>query len=228
MASLVPSSCACGASSSAAPISPASEIRGLGDGGSALPQGLPTRIKLVMLGATGVGKSCLALRFAKGVFAPAAPTIGAAFLSRTATLPSGLRLRYEIWDTAGQERYQSLAPLYYRGAQAAAVVYDITSRESFDKVRYWAAQLAAHAPPDMVVVLVGNKSDLCAQRAVKEEEGRDLADSAGYLFLEASALSGANVADVFEGLAEQLAGGLPLSTPAEQPPLAEPYGVAAG
>lgn len=97
------------------------------------------RVKLVLLGDSGVGKSCIVLRFVRGQFdANSKVTVGAAFLSQTVSLPdASTTVKFEIWDTAGQERYASLAPLYYRGASAAAVVYDITSPESFQKARFW-------------------------------------------------------------------------------------------
>jgi hypothetical protein len=119
-------------------------LRGLeGDAAAAAAAGADTsrnvRVKLVLLGDSGVGKSCIVLRFVRGQFdANSKVTVGAAFLSQTVSLPDATTtVKFEIWDTAGQERYASLAPLYYRGASAAAVVYDITSAESFQKARFW-------------------------------------------------------------------------------------------
>uniref|UniRef100_A0A452YAZ4 Ras-related protein RABF1 n=1 Tax=Aegilops tauschii subsp. strangulata TaxID=200361 RepID=A0A452YAZ4_AEGTS len=96
------------------------------------------KVKLVLLGDSGVGKSCIVLRFVRGQFDPTSKvTIGASFLSQTLALEDSTTVKFEIWDTAGQERYAALAPLYYRGAGAAIVVYDITSAESFNKAQYW-------------------------------------------------------------------------------------------
>ncbi|CAK9159660.1 unnamed protein product [Ilex paraguariensis] len=96
------------------------------------------RVKLVLLGDSGVGKSCIVLRFVRGQFDPTSKvTIGASFLSQTIALQDSTTVKFEIWDTAGQERYAALAPLYYRGAAVAVVVYDITSPESFTKAQYW-------------------------------------------------------------------------------------------
>ncbi|GLC77750.1 hypothetical protein PLESTF_001063800 [Pleodorina starrii] len=175
--------------------------------------GLPPHVKLVLLGDSGVGKSCLALRFKHGCFDPGCrTTVGAAFTAATVTVPgSGATCKLEIWDTAGQERYMSLAPLYYRGAHAAAIVYDITERRTLAKAQYWLEELRRYAGHSMVLMLVGNKSDLVSQRQVGEEEGRQLADSIGALFVESSAASGSNVAEVFEGVAGRLAGGMPVS-----------------
>ncbi|KAF6261274.1 ras-related protein RHN1-like protein [Scenedesmus sp. NREL 46B-D3] len=141
-------------------------------------------------------------------------TVGAAFMSHNVSLPNGKSMRFEIWDTAGQERYLSLAPLYYRGAHAAAVVYDITSPESFEKAKYWISELQKNASGAIVMVLVGNKADLAEQREVSDEEARAFADSQNMLFVEASAKTSGGVADIFESVAAQLAGGLPASAAA--------------
>ena len=96
----------------------------------------------------GVGKSCLVLRYVRGCFDPGSKvTVGAAYLGHRATLPDGRACKLEVWDTAGQERYASLAPLYYRGAAAAAVVFDVGDRESFGKARHWVGELQRNAGP---------------------------------------------------------------------------------
>jgi len=121
----------------------------------------PTRVKLCVLGASDVGKTSLAMRFVKGSFnEECKATIGAAFASHVVRLSSGMRVKFEIWDTAGQERYASLAPLYYRGASAAFVVFDVSDRESFERAKYWARELALHAEASANArALVGNKVD---------------------------------------------------------------------
>ncbi|XP_059457937.1 ras-related protein RABF1-like [Corylus avellana] len=106
------------------------------NGGAPDPKNL--RVKLVLLGDSGVGKSCIVLRFVRGQFDPTSKvTVGASFLSQTIALQDSTTVKFEIWDTAGQERYAALAPLYYRGAAVAVVVYDITSPDSFTKAQYW-------------------------------------------------------------------------------------------
>merc|ERR1712226_967651 len=118
--------------------------------------------KLVMLGDASVGKSCLVVRFAKGEFYEyQEPTIGAAFMTQTVSLNDCV-VKFEIWDTAGQERYKSLAPMYYRGAAAAVIVYDITSSDSFEKAKNWVRELQRQGNPEMIVALAGNKADLVA------------------------------------------------------------------
>ncbi|DBB02138.1 TPA: Ras- protein rabf1 [Trebouxia sp. C0006] len=122
---------------------PPSEVRGLGrqEPAAAAAAAVP-RVKLVLLGDSGVGKSCLVLRYVRGQFDPTSKvTVGAAFMSHSVHLPDGTTIKFEIWDTAGQERYASLAPLYYRGASAAAVVYDITNDDTFAKAKHWVSEL---------------------------------------------------------------------------------------
>ena len=115
-------------------------------------------------------------------------------------------MKFEIWDTAGQERYASLAPLYYRGAGAAVVVYDITSPASFEKARFWVKELQKHASPNINIVLVGNKKDLGdTRRAVSREDARAFANENGMAMeCEASALSGEGVVEIFKSVAMSL------------------------
>jgi len=120
----------------------------------------PVQVKLVLLGEAAVGKSSLVMRFVNNEFQPnKEPTIGAAFLTQKCRLEDRT-LRYEIWDTAGQERFHSLAPMYYRNAQAAVVVYDITKGPSLEKAKSWVKELQRQANKNIVIALVGNKLDL--------------------------------------------------------------------
>eukprot|EP00877_Chromochloris_zofingiensis_P000587 jgi/Chrzof1/10529/Cz05g02050.t1 len=135
-------------------------------------------------------------------------------MSHNVALPDGKSIKFEIWDTAGQERYLSLAPLYYRGAHAAAIVYDITSMETFEKAKYWISELQKNASGGIVMVLVGNKTDLADSRQVSEEEARAFADKNAMVFVESSAKTAANVSEIFESVAAKLAGGLPVSSSA--------------
>ncbi|KAL3579360.1 hypothetical protein D5086_020864 [Populus alba] len=108
------------------------------------------RVKLVLLGDSGVGKSCIVLRFVRGQFDPTSKvTIGASFLSQTIALQDSTTIKFDIWDTAGQERYAALAPLYYRGAAVAVIVYDITSPETFNKAQYWVKSVV---PRSLIIV----------------------------------------------------------------------------
>jgi small GTP-binding protein len=151
-----------------------------------------------------VGKSSLVLRFVKGQFHEfQESTIGAAFLTQTVTIDD-TTVKFEIWDTAGQERYHSLAPMYYRGAQAAIVVYDITNKESFQKAQTWVKELQRQASPNIVIALAGNKIDLASKRVVSYEEAKAYADECSLLFMETSAKTAANVMDIFTSIAKKL------------------------
>lgn len=163
------------------------------------------QIKLVLLGESGVGKSSIALRYVRGEFNEhGEATIGAAFLTKTINV-NGCAIKFDIWDTAGQERYHSLAPMYYRGAPAAVVVYDVCSMNSFNRATLWVKELLQQTS-QMVIVLAGNKADMAGEnRGVTKEEGKDFADEHGLIFAETSAKTGMNVEDIFQSVAVKLA-----------------------
>ncbi|RLN41479.1 ras-related protein RABF1-like [Panicum miliaceum] len=159
----------------------------------------PPPCQLVLLGDSGVGKSCIVLRFVRGQFDPTSKvTVGASFLSQTLALEDSTIVKFEIWDTAGQERYAALAPLYYRGAAAAIVVYDITSPESFSKAQYWIKELQKHGSPGIVMVLVGNKADLHENRSVSSQDAQEYAEKNNMFFFETSAKTADNINQLFE------------------------------
>ena len=177
---------------------------GGGGGGSSGGLSKACQFKLVLLGESSVGKSSLVLRFVKGQFHEfQESTIGAAFLTQTVQIDE-TTVKFEIWDTAGQERYHSLAPMYYRGAQAAIVVYDITNKESFQKAQTWIKELQRQASPNIVIALAGNKIDLANKRQVTYEEAKAYADECSLLFMETSAKTAANVMDIFTSIAKKL------------------------
>lgn len=190
------------------------------------PLNAPTA-KVVLLGDSAVGKSSIAIRFTRGEFvANIESTIGAAFLSRTVLVPSpgagnapataaggaaapaphlSRALKYQLWDTAGQERYRSIAPVYYRGAAAAIVVYDITNSESLKQAQTWIRELRANTDPTLIVFLVGNKKDLESLRQVSTDEGRTLAAEEDVsAFFETSAKDNLNIEALFVDLAGKL------------------------
>ena len=124
--------------------------------------------------------------------------------SSSASAPLSVKVKFEIWDTAGQERYHSLAPMYYRGAAAALVVYDITSEDSFDRAKMWVRELQRQASPTIVIALVGNKADLEAERTVEAEGAVDYAAENGLLFVETSAKTAVGVEELFRDIARKL------------------------
>jgi len=163
------------------------------------------QFKLVLLGESAVGKSSLVLRFVKDQFDDyRESTIGAAFLTQTVTLDDQTTVKFEIWDTAGQERYKSLAPMYYRNANCAVVVYDITQASSLEKARNWIRELQRQADPSIVIALCGNKADLAARRQVTQEEAQKYAEEEGLMWSETSAKTGEGVADIFTAIAKKL------------------------
>jgi len=177
-------------------------------------QGKICQFKLVLLGESAVGKSSLVLRFVKGQFHEfQESTIGAAFLTQTLCLDD-TTVKFEIWDTAGQERYHSLAPMYYRGAQAAIIVYDVTSSDTFARAKVWVKELQRQASPNIVIALAGNKADLASKRMVNTEEAAAYADENGLLFMETSAKTASNVNEIFMAIAKKLPKNEPARAPA--------------
>jgi Ras-related protein Rab-2A len=164
----------------------------------------------------GVGKSCLLLQFTDKRFQPVHDlTIGVEFGARMITVPDsgttstasnnkGTQIKLQIWDTAGQESFRSITRSYYRGAAGALLVYDITRRDTFQHLSKWLEEAKSHAQPTMVILLIGNKSDLEHRRAVSTEEGRAFANANGLLFLETSAKTAYNVETAFLKTAEEI------------------------
>ncbi|CAF3742287.1 unnamed protein product [Rotaria sordida] len=165
------------------------------------------RFKMVLLGESGVGKSSLALRFTKGQFQEfIESTIGAAFFTPTLKIDQNTSLQVELWDTAGQERYHSLPQMYYRGPQAALVVYDITNFDSFLEAKKWIRELRQINTNEMVIGLAGNKVDLVTEnkRQVDTREVVEYADENRLIFMEISAKQGDNVTEIFINIAKQV------------------------
>tara|TARA_B110000438_G_C15525280_1_gene526026 strand:- start:1 stop:591 length:591 start_codon:yes stop_codon:yes gene_type:complete len=159
--------------------------------------------KVVFFGDTSVGKSCIAARFVQNQFVEfQEPTIGAAFLSSTVDIDDK-KIRFEIWDTAGQERYRSLAPMYYRNANTAVVVYDITNNDSFIGAKIWINELRNKGPDNCLIVLTGNKSDLENKRKVNKNEIQNFVDHNDVIHILTSAKTGQNIKEMFFKIAEK-------------------------
>ncbi|OQV15129.1 Ras-related protein Rab-18-B [Hypsibius exemplaris] len=164
-----------------------------------------TTLKLLIIGESGVGKSSLLLRFTDDTFDPeVAATIGVDFKVKTMTV-NGNPVKLAIWDTAGQERFRTLTPSYYRGAQGVILVYDVTSRSSFQKLEMWLGEVDAYANrPGMVKMLVANKIDNKKDRVITRDDGLKFARKHSTLFIECSARTADNVPTAFEELVEKI------------------------
>lgn len=161
-------------------------------------------VKICLLGDSGVGKSSIVLRFVRDQYKESLEsTIGASFMTKHLVV-DGNTFIFQIWDTAGQEKYRSLAPMYYRGAAAAIVVYDITRENSFPAVREWVSELNKNTSGSIVLAIAGNKCDLEELREVKTEEAQSYATDIGGIFVETSALTAINVKELFESIARKL------------------------
>mmetsp|Transcript_36123 Transcript_36123/g.62511 ORF Transcript_36123/g.62511 Transcript_36123/m.62511 type:complete len:210 (-) Transcript_36123:91-720(-) len=160
--------------------------------------------KYIIIGDTGVGKSCLLLQFTDKRFQPVHDlTIGVEFGARMVNIDSR-QIKLQIWDTAGQESFRSITRSYYRGAAGALLVYDITRRDTFNHLTRWLEEAKQNSNPNMVIMLIGNKSDLHMRRAVSFKEGEQFAEEHGLIFLETSAKTAANVEQAFIKTAEKI------------------------
>ncbi|KAM9981636.1 hypothetical protein ACTFIY_003933 [Dictyostelium cf. discoideum] len=161
-------------------------------------------VKLLLIGDSGVGKSCLLLRFADGSYTTSfISTIGIDFKIRTIVL-EGKRIKLQIWDTAGQERFRTITTAYYRGAMGILLVYDVTDEKSFGNIRNWIRNIEQHASDSVNKMLIGNKCDMTDRKVVESSRGKSLADEYGIKFLETSAQNSVNVEEAFVGLARDI------------------------
>ncbi|GBE82755.1 GTPase [Sparassis latifolia] len=160
--------------------------------------------KVVLIGDSGVGKSNLLSRFTRNEFnLETKSTIGVEFATRSINV-DGKTLKAQIWDTAGQERYRAITAAYYRGAVGALLVYDIAKHATYVNVTRWLKELRDHADSNIVIMLVGNKSDLKHLRAVPTDEAKAFATENGLSFIETSALDASNVESAFQTILTEI------------------------
>jgi len=153
--------------------------------------------KFLVIGSAGSGKSCILHQFIENKFkSDSSHTIGVEFGSKIVNV-AGKSVKLQIWDTAGQERFRSVTRSYYRGAAGALLVYDITNRESFNALADWLQDARALASPNIIILLVGNKKDLEAEREVTFLQASQFAQENDLMYLETSAKSGENVEESF-------------------------------
>jgi Ras-related protein Rab-11A len=160
--------------------------------------------KVVLIGDSGVGKSNLLSRFTRNEFClESKSTIGVEFATRSIQV-DGKTIKAQIWDTAGQERYRAITSAYYRGAVGALLVYDITKNVTFENVERWLKELRDHADANIVIMLVGNKSDLRHLRSVNTDDAQQFCEKEGLSFIETSALESTNVELAFQRILTEI------------------------
>jgi len=160
--------------------------------------------KVVLIGNTSVGKSCIIHRKTRNQFSNySEPTIGAAY-SNIPIKIDDKNINLNVWDTAGQERYKSLAPMYFRGAHVALIVFDITSKESFEGSKLWFNEINRMSTKTNIFFLVGNKCDMDDYRQVTTEEANTYAETNNIKYIETSAKSGFNIDNLFHSITKNI------------------------
>ncbi|XP_004438227.1 PREDICTED: ras-related protein Rab-26 [Ceratotherium simum simum] len=159
----------------------------------------------MLVGDSGVGKTCLLVRFKDGAFLAGTfiSTVGIDFRNKVLDV-DGMKVKLQIWDTAGQERFRSVTQAYYRDAHALLLLYDVTNKASFDNIQAWLTEIQEHAQHNVVLMLLGNKVDSAQEHVVKREDGEKLAKEYGLPFMETSAKTGLNVDLAFLAIAKEL------------------------
>ena len=162
--------------------------------------------KVLLLGDSTVGKTCFLLRYCDKTFQDAhLSTIGLDYRVKTMTLKNKKNIKLQIWDTAGQDRFRAITKNYYKGANGIILIYDVTNLQTYENVKNWITQIREETNPNVVIYLAGNKIDIPQEeRAVKTEEGKEIADEYKLQFKETSAKDGINVNEVFQELVEKI------------------------
>ena len=164
--------------------------------------------KVVLVGESGVGKTSIITKFIDESFQEdQQSTTGGTFSTKSVICDGGKILKFEIWDTAGQERYRSLTKMFYKDANAAILVYDITRKDSFEELKnYWAEQIKESSPEGIILVIAANKSDLFEHEAIEESVARDFAQQLGAIYITTSAKNSEGINNLFEEIAKKHTG----------------------
>ena len=161
-------------------------------------------VKAVLLGESGVGKTCIIARFINGTFENnIMSTTGASYAGKTMVFDEfdGKCVKFEIWDTAGQEKYRSLTKIFYKDARIAILVYDITRKDSYEELKnYWYAQIKESSPDNIIIGIAANKCDLYDNEQVPEDEARAFANEIGAVFKLTSANTNTGIEELFRAL----------------------------
>lgn len=173
--------------------------------GAPFSQLFDVAFKVMLIGDSAVGKTCLLIRYKDGAFLSGVfiTTVGIDFRNKIVNVDD-TKVKLQIWDTAGQERFRSVTHAYYRDAHALLLLYDVTNKTSFDNTRAWLGEINEYAQDDVVIMLIGNKADVAAERQIKYEDGDRLAKEYGVTFMETSAKTGMNVELSFMAVARDL------------------------
>ena len=164
-----------------------------------------TPCKVVLLGEAGVGKTSIISRYVSNTFSEVLmTTTGASFATKKVDIDDEHKIKFQIWDTAGQERFRSLAKIFYQNAAVAVLVYDITRRDSFDKLKnFWIKELKENAPSDIILAIAGNKSDDYENEVVSLKEGKELAQEINAIFKSTSAMLSHGIDELFKCIGEK-------------------------
>ena len=162
--------------------------------------------KVVLLGESGVGKTCIIAQFTNGTFdANTVTSLTAQFIRKTMDFADNKYITFDIWDTAGQEKYRSLAKIFYKDAKAIVLVYDITSKDSFVQMKeYWYEQIKQQGNKDVIIAVAANKGDLYEKRVISNEEGEEFAKQIGAIFATTSAKDDSGILELFQNLGRKI------------------------
>ena len=175
--------------------------------------------KVVLVGESGVGKTSIITQFIDQTFQEdQQSTTGGTFSTKSVKCGNNKTLKFEIWDTAGQERYRSLTKMFYKDANAAILVYDITRKDSFEQLKlYWAEQIK-ECPENIIVVIAANKNDLIQKEEVDEEEARKFASDLGAIFVGTTATQVESINELFKEIAKKYTGSEQIEIKDEEDP----------